>query len=59
MTRAPGVAPRFDLIIDHIVRAKQQWAIGNHDAAERLLRLAGSLAIAESKERGTDDPVPE
>lgn len=59
MSRAPGQSPQFGRIIRNIERAEKLWAEGNHQTAERLLKLAASIAIDQSSERGPNDPVPE
>ena len=57
--RKPGEAPAFDRIVEEVQRAAAEWALGNRGKAERMLRLAASIAYAESQERGPNDPIPE
>lgn len=59
MSREPGQAPQFDRLLIDLGRAKSLWDQGNHEAAERMLRLISSIALAESSERGPNDAVPE
>jgi hypothetical protein len=59
MSRETGSKPQFDRIIGNLERAKKLWEEGNRESAERLLKLAGSIAFAEASERNETDPVPE
>lgn len=59
MSREPGTPPQFNRLISNLERAKALWADGNHEAAERLLKLVGSIAMAECEERRPNDPRPE
>lgn len=57
--RNPGQAPQFDRLMNDLRRAQEAWCLGEIDKAERILRVVASVAYAESKERGPNDPVPE
>lgn len=57
--REPGQPPQFDRLIRDIERARAEWYSGNHRKAERILEVAASVAYAEVKERGENDPRPE
>lgn len=51
--------PQFTRMIDCLVMARTHWGQGDREHARRLLRLVGSIAIAEAHEPGPHDPVPE
>jgi hypothetical protein len=55
----PGAKPQFDRLIRDLERAKAAWDSGETQHAKRILNLVASIAYAESKERGVNDPVPE
>lgn len=57
--REPGREPDFGRLIEETMRAHEEWTKGNRGKAESILRMVGSLAIAEAHERGPHDPVPE
>lgn len=60
MAREPGSAPQFDRMIRDLERAKVLWEHDhNHDAACRLLKLVGSIALSQVDERGLNDPISE
>lgn len=59
MSRAPGKAPQFERLLTDLRRAQEAWQYGNIAKAEAILRMVGSIALSESKERGGTDPVPE
>jgi hypothetical protein len=59
MSREPGSTPQFGRMLRDLGRAREEWAAGNIDLAEQLLRVVGSIAIAESEERGPHDPIPD
>ena len=57
--REPGRKPNFERLFLELGRAQAAWLLGNRGQAERILRMIGSLAYAEAKERRPGDPVPE
>ena len=59
MSREPGRAPDFARLAMELGRAQSEWELGNRGKAESILRMIGSLAYADAKERGPHDPVPE
>lgn len=59
MPREPGTAPQWDRMIRDLERAKILWDGHNHEAACRLLKVVGSIALSQVDERGPNDPVSE
>lgn len=60
MPREPGTAPPWDRMIRDLERAKVLWEHDhNHDAACRLLKVVGSIALSQIDERHPSAPVPE
>lgn len=57
--RNPGEPPPFDRLIRDIERARSEWDAGNREKAEGILRVVGSVAIAEARERPPGAPIPE
>lgn len=57
--REQGEEPDWQRLITEVERARIEWRLGNRGKAERMLRVMASIAYAESKERGPNDPVPE
>lgn len=57
--REPGKAPQFDRMIADLQRAKVLWESGDKDRPIRILNVVASIALAEMRERGQNDPVPE
>jgi hypothetical protein len=57
--REPGEEPLFNRIIEEVERARVEWGLGNRGRAEAILRAAASIAYAEARERGPNDPKPE
>jgi hypothetical protein len=59
MSREPGTPPQFDRLLHDLKRAKEAWDNGDYKRGEAILKVVGSIALDESKERGEYDPVPE
>lgn len=57
--REPGQSPQFGRMMQDLLRAQEAWQYGETEKAERILKMVGSIAIAEAQERGPSDPVPE
>lgn len=51
--------PQFDRMISDLNTARERWYNGNHESAKQLLKVVGSIALAESAEPDPNAPVPE
>lgn len=53
------MTPQFKRMIMCLENARTLWEQGDQEYARRLLRLVGSIALAEAHEPSPHDPVPE
>jgi len=51
--------PQFERLLNDLRRAQEAWQYGDREKAQRILKMVGSIALAESSERDPNAPVPE